>query len=234
MPGKVYLIPSPIAADTAARVIPEGTRQAIAALNYFLAEDIRTARRYIAGLKIFSSVEGLKFETLNKDTTATRLQEFFKPVIEGVSVGIMSESGCPGVADPGSMAVAYAHAKGIEVIPLTGPSSIVLALMGSGLNGQSFCFHGYLPIKESEAIGKIRELERESGKRKCTQIFIETPYRNNRLYNLLLRNLSPSTRLCVAWDITGKDENIRTRSVAEWRKVNVALPRLPAVFLFQS
>lgn len=234
MPGKVYLIPAPIAEGSAVAVIPAGTLQAIASLNYFLAENARTARRYIAALKIFPSVQSLQFETLDKDTPANRLQELFQPVFRGASVGIISESGCPGVADPGAMAVAYAHEHGIEVVPLTGPSSIILALMASGLNGQCFCFHGYLPIKENEAARRIKQLEKESAQGKQTQIFIETPYRNNRLLNLLLRHLSPSTRLCVALDISGKNERIITRRVGQWKKEKITCARLPAVFLFQA
>ncbi len=234
MPGKVYLIPAPIAEGSATAVIPEGTLKAIASLNYFMAENARTARRYIAALKIFPSVEALQFETLDKDTPATRLQELFQPLFQGVSAGIISESGCPGVADPGAMAVAYAHEKGIEVVPLTGPSSIILALMASGLNGQSFCFHGYLPVKENEAVRRIKELERESVQKKRTQIFIETPYRNNRLFNLLLRHLSSPTRLCVALDISGENEKIVTRRIDHWKKEKMNWPRLPAVFLFQA
>lgn len=232
MPGKVYLIPAPIAEDTS--VIPEGTRKVIASLDYFLVEHVRTARRYLAGLKIFASVEALKFETLNKDTSVAQLQELFQPVFQGVSAGIISESGCPGVADPGAAAVTFAHDNGIEVVPLTGPSSIILALMASGLNGQSFCFHGYLPVKEKEAARRISALEKESALKKCAQIFIETPYRNNRLFNLLLRNLSASTRLCVALDISGKNERIVTRSIGNWKKARITWPRLPAVFLFQA
>lgn len=234
MRGKVYLIPAPIAEGTASAVIPEGTRQVVASLNYFLAENVRTARRYIAALKIFSSVETLHFETLDKDTPASRLQELFEPVLQGISVGIISESGCPGVADPGAMAVAYAHHNEIEVVPLTGPSSIILALMASGLNGQSFCFHGYLPVNEKEAVRKIKELEKESLRNGNTHIFIETPYRNNRLFTMLLRHLLPSTRLCVAMGISGAEQKIITHDIARWKKERTSWPKLPAVFLFQA
>ncbi|MCS6973013.1 MAG: SAM-dependent methyltransferase [Cyclobacteriaceae bacterium] len=234
MPGKVYLIPAPIAEGTAPAVIPKGTLSVIASLSYFLTEDVRTARRYLAGLKLFPSVELLKFETLNKDTSVAALDELFQPVFQGVSVGIISESGCPAIADPGAMAVAFAHNKGLEVVPLTGPSSILLALMASGLNGQSFCFHGYLPVDKQAAVSKIKLLEKESARNNCTQIFIETPYRNNRLFTLLLQSLSPNTRLCVAIDLTGKAEKIRMQSIAAWKRERVTWPKLPAVFLFQA
>jgi 16S rRNA (cytidine1402-2'-O)-methyltransferase len=234
MPGKLYLIPAPIA-DTAARpIIPAATQQVVNELTYFLAENVRTARRYIAALLPGCEVEKLRFETLHPHTASEKMEELLRPVFQGQSAGVLSESGCPGVADPGAEVVAFAHAKGVEVVPLVGPSSIVMALMGSGLNGQKFCFNGYLPVKQPALARAIKELERESAASKCTQICIETPYRNNRLFGLLLQHLLPSTRLCVALDLTGSRQQIMTRTVAGWKKQQLTWPKLPAIFLFQA
>jgi 16S rRNA (cytidine1402-2'-O)-methyltransferase len=157
---------------------------------------------------------------------------FFQPVLQGRNVGILSESGCPGVADPGAIAVYYAHQHDIQVIPLVGPSSILLALMASGLNGQRFAFQGYLPIESKELVHSIKELERESRQRQQTQIFIETPYRNNSIMNALLKSLSENTRLTVALDLTGNSETVNTYTVKRWKELKPEFPKLPAVFLF--
>lgn len=234
MPGKLYLIPVPIAEGTAEQVIPPATLHALAQLDYFLAENIRTARRFISSLKVRADIQKLRFEKLNQDTPPEKLRELMAPVLQGVPAGVLSESGCPGVADPGHAAVAYAHAHGVEVIPLPGPSSIIMALMGSGLNGQAFCFNGYLPVKHEQLVYTIRRLEQESATKKCTQILIETPYRNQRLFHILLRYLSPATRLCVAYDITGGHQQITTLTVSRWRSRKVSFNKLPAVFLFQA
>ncbi len=234
MPGKLYLIPLPIADDTATQVIPTATVKVLAQLDYFLAENVRTARRYIAALNTVKSIENLRFETLTQETPPEKVKALLAPVIQGGTAGILSESGCPGVADPGSAAVACAHSCGVEVIPLVGPSSVIMALMSSGLNGQLFCFHGYLPVKHQAAVRTLRKLEKESAEKNCTQICIETPYRNNRLFQLLIKYLLPTTRLCVALDITGADQQIVMQTVEIWRKQTVTWPKLPAVFLFQA
>ena len=156
----------------------------------------------------------------------------FTPIIQGKNLGILSESGCPGVADPGALAVKYAHQNHIQVVPLTGPSSILLALMASGLNGQRFAFHGYLPIDSKESLSAIKELEKESRIKNQTQIFIETPHRNNQLATNLIKGLNPETLLCIAVDITGSQESILMHPVKEWKKKSVELPKLPAIFLF--
>lgn len=231
MSGKVYMIPCPISEDTQHEVIPPSVLQAISGLDYFLVENVRTARRFIASLKIFPSVEPLKFEVLDKDTSRQRVLELLDPVKKGSSVGILSEAGCPGVADPGALGAAVAHELGIEVIPLVGPSSILLGLMASGLNGQRFAFHGYLPIEPREFERSVKELERESRTKNQTQLFIETPYRNNKVAASLIKVLHPGTRLTVALDITGSLQNIKTMRVDEWRKNLPELPKAPAVFL---
>lgn len=229
--GTLYLIPTTLA-DGALDTIPPATRAAIASLHYFLAEDIRTARRYLSSLKLFARLEDLQFEELNKDTGATDVSRRLAPLLAGHSVGVLSESGCPGIADPGSLAVKFAHQHQVRVVPLVGPSSILLALMGSGLNGQQFAFHGYLPIDVPTAEKKIRELERESRLKNQTQLLIETPYRNNAVLKKLLTTLSPSTELCIAFHLTSPEENIRTKTVADWRTSVPELAKEPALFLF--
>jgi 16S rRNA (cytidine1402-2'-O)-methyltransferase len=231
MNGKLFLIPNLIAEGTQ-QVIPPSVLEALPSLQYFLAEDVRTARRFLSGLKIYERIESLQFEVLNKDTTQVGLGELMKPLLEGKNVGVISESGCPGVADPGALAVAYAHQHGIQVVPLVGPSSILLALMASGLNGQRFAFHGYLPIDAKEAVKTIKELEKESQQKKQTQLFIETPYRNNQVLDHLLNSLKNETQLSIALDVTGVHEFIQTKSVGQWKKNKPALLKEPAVFSF--
>jgi 16S rRNA (cytidine1402-2'-O)-methyltransferase len=231
MNGKLFLIPNLIAEGTQ-QVIPPSVLEALPSLQYFLAEDVRTARRFLSGLKIYERIESLQFEVLNKDTTQVGLVELMKPLLEGKNVGVISESGCPGVADPGALAVAYAHQHGIQVVPLVGPSSILLALMASGLNGQRFAFHGYLPIDAKEAVKTIKELEKESQQKKQTQLFIETPYRNNQVFDHLLNSLKNETQLSIALDVTGIHEFIQTKSVGQWKKNKPALLKEPAVFSF--
>jgi 16S rRNA (cytidine1402-2'-O)-methyltransferase len=231
MNGKLFLIPNLIAEGTQ-QVIPPSVLEALPSLQYFLAEDVRTARRFLSGLKIYERIESLQFEVLNKDTTQGGLVELMKPLLEGKNVGVISESGCPGVADPGALAVAYAHQHGIQVVPLVGPSSILLALMASGLNGQRFAFHGYLPIDAKEAVKTIKELEKESQQKKQTQLFIETPYRNNQVLDHLLNSLKNETQLSIALDLTGIHEFIQTKSVGQWKKNKPALLKEPAVFSF--
>jgi len=230
--GALYLIPNIISEDTQERVIPTQVKETLQSIHHFLAEDIRTARRYLSSLNIYPSIEALHFQVLNKDTSAQSLGEFMQPIKEGHNMGVISESGCPGIADPGALAVQFAHQHTIQVVPLVGPSSILLALMASGLNGQQFAFHGYLPIDAKEAAKKIKDLERESKTKNQTQIFIETPYRNNAVFDHLLKNLSGSTQLTIALNLTGKDEFVQTQSVANWKQKKSTWPKSPAVFLF--
>lgn len=231
-PGKLYLIPNVIADNTQDAVITAQVKSVLPGITYFLAEDIRTARRFLSSLKIYDSIEPLHFEVLDKDTDPSVVPNLLSPVSKGIDMGIISESGCPGIADPGALAVRFAHEHNIQVIPLVGPSSILLALMASGLNGQHFAFHGYLPIEAKEAEHAIRTLEKESRLKHQTQVFIETPYRSNTLFQLLLRTLGSDTLLCVAVNLTGSNENIKTTAVKKWRNTNKMLPKEPAVFLF--
>ena len=230
--GKLYLIPVPIAEGSHDSVLPQEHKIILQNIHHFLAEDIRTARRHLSSLKIYESIDSLGFNVLNKETREAELKDFFMPVLEGKNLGVLSESGCPGVADPGALAVQYAHQNGIRVVPLVGPSSILLALMASGLNGQQFAFHGYLPIETREIAETIKELEKESRKKNQTQIFIETPYRNNQITGNLLKTLHPETLLCIAIDVTGPQESIQTLTVKQWKSHPVQWPKLPAVFLF--
>jgi 16S rRNA (cytidine1402-2'-O)-methyltransferase len=232
--GKLYLIPNVIADNTQAVVISSHISNALHGIRHFFVEDIRTARRYLSSLRIYPSIEELHFQLLNKDSKPEDLPPMFEPIYQGLNVGIISEAGCPGIADPGSLAVRFAHENEVQVIPLVGPSSILLALMASGLNGQKFTFHGYLPIDAKECASVIRDLEKESKQRNQTQIFIETPYRNNHLKDLLVKNLKNETALCIATDITGIEENIQTLTVKSWKQVVIDMPKAPTVFLFLS
>jgi 16S rRNA (cytidine1402-2'-O)-methyltransferase len=230
--GKLYLIPNVIAEGTQRDVICDQIRMVLPDIRYFLAENVRTARRFLSSLKIYDNIESLHFEILDKDTARAALPAMFLPVVEGKSIGVISESGCPGVADPGAVAVEYAHQHGIQVVPLVGPSSILLGLMASGLNGQRFAFHGYLPIDARELTRSLREYERESQQKSQTQIFIETPYRNNQLMSALLKTLHDSTKLTIALGLTTKEEWILTRAVSEWKKIPFKFEKVPAIFLF--
>jgi 16S rRNA (cytidine1402-2'-O)-methyltransferase len=228
--GKLFLIPTVIS-EGANDTIPSSVIDELRKINHFLVEDVRTARRFLSTLKICESIESLQFFVLNKETRETALAEMIAPIFLGQNMGVISESGCPGVADPGALAVNFAHRKNIQVVPLVGPSSILLALMASGLNGQQFAFHGYLPIDVKEASQKIKALEKESSLKNQTQIFIETPYRNNQMLKHLIDYLNPATRLCIALDITGKGESVKMQAMGDWKKSIPALPKEPAVFL---
>ncbi|HMG91525.1 MAG TPA: SAM-dependent methyltransferase [Chryseolinea sp.] len=230
--GKLYLIPNIIADNTQDAVITAQVKSVLPGITHFLAEDVRTARRFLSSLKIYDSIEPLHFDVLDKDTDPSVVRNLLSPVFEGFDMGIISESGCPGVADPGALAVRFAHDNNIQVIPLVGPSSILLALMASGLNGQHFAFHGYLPIDTREAEHSIRSLEKDSRLKNQTQVFIETPYRSNALFQLLIKTLGGDTLLCIAENLTGNNEIIKTAPIKKWRNANKILPKEPAVFLF--
>lgn len=233
---KIYLIPLPLAEDTLA-VLPPMIHQIISTTDVYLVENIRTARRFISSLKIGKDISQISFFELHKDTNFQEINEYFKQIPPEANIGVMSEAGCPAVADPGNLAVSYAHKHKIQVIPLVGPSSILLALMASGLNGQAFAFHGYLPIDRSERGKTLKNLEKESKQKKQTQLFIETPYRNNQLFEHCIQELSPETQLCVAVNLTANKELIRTQKVQAWKSdfAKKQLPELhkqPAIFLF--
>ena len=229
--GILYLIPTVLAEDTAAAVIPPQVVNTVANLDYFLVENARTARRFVKTISPEKVIEQLQFTVVDKDTPAGEVKKALQPILDGKDGGVISEAGCPGIADPGAELAKYAHQFGIKVVPLVGPSAILLALMGSGFNGQSFAFHGYIPIDKKKRFQAIRNLEGEMLKRDQTQIFMETPYRNNQMLTDLMSTLSPGTRLCIAANITAPDELLQTKTVAEWKQKLPDLHKIPAVFL---
>ncbi len=229
--GKLYLIPTVLAEGTADAVLAPQVKEVIAHVDYFFVEELRTARRFISSLKIGKPIENIHFFELNKDTRKESFVKNFEAIPAGVDIGILSEAGCPGVADPGAMAVAHAHRVNREVVPLSGPSSILLALMGSGFNGQSFCFHGYLPIDKAEKIKIVKSLEKESKVKNQTQLFMETPYRNMKMLEEILPALHPETYFCIAADLTGTNQYIKTRKVKDWPKHLPDIHKKPAIFL---
>lgn len=232
--GKLFLIPNVLAENTAQSVISPQVKEVIAHTKIFLVENLRTARRYISSLKLGVNLEEIHMEILDKDTLPETMSRLMQPLMNGADIGIISEAGCPGIADPGAVAVAFAHHKGIQVVPLSGPSSMFLALMGSGFSGQSFAFHGYLPIDKKDRSAAIKKLEAESLREKRAQIFMETPFRNNQLLEDLLSTLNPNTKLCIAKNITGSDEMILTKTANEWKKLPLDLHKIPTVFILQS
>lgn len=229
--GKLYLIPTVLAPHTQNKFVNDFLLQTIKSVNHYLAENVRTARRYISSLRTGKNIDEIQFFDLDKNTSAADLQEPVRLLLEGIDFGVISESGCPGIADPGSLAVEMAHQKGIKVVPLIGPSSLVLALMASGFNGQQFTFHGYLPIEKGARKNRIKELEREMQKTGYSQIFIETPYRNDKMLADLKQHLDPTTRLCVAANITSGDEFINTRPISEWKKESLEIGKVPTIFI---
>ena len=229
--GKLYLIPSPIGDNPVQDVIPGQTLAVLPGISTFVVEETRTARRFLSAAGLKGHIEVLVFHELNEHSTgadADALLELFK---DGRDVGLISEAGLPAVADPGAALVERCHKAGIDVVPLIGPSSLMLALMASGLNGQSFAFCGYLPAKTDERRSAIRNIEKTSQMHRQTQIFIETPYRNDAVMADLLQVCQASTRLCIAADITTPDELIRTMKVSEWRKNKIEIGKRPCVFL---
>ena len=229
--GKLYLIPSPLGDNEPAEVIPAPVLELLKSISTYVVEEARTVRRYLSRAGLKGHIEELRLVELNEHTTPAEVKAMLPLFDEGNNVGLISEAGLPAVADPGAALVALCHRHGIEVVPQVGPSSLMLALMGSGLNGQSFAFRGYLPAKTDERRAAIREVEKLSGALHQTQIFIETPYRNDALLADLLANLSPQTRLCLAADLTLESQTIRTMSVAEWKKIGFSVGKRPCVFL---
>lgn len=230
--GTLYLIPCTLGDTPAAQVLPQHVIDIARHLRHFVVEQPKTARQFLSALKPEQPIQSLHFASLNEHTASQDLAELLAPLLAGHDVGIISEAGCPGIADPGADLVNLAHRNGIRVVPLVGPSSILLALMASGLNGQCFAFHGYLPIAEADRHKTIASLEAESAKRKQTQMFIETPYRNEKMFAALLAHCRPQTLLCVATDITLPDEQIRTRSIAQWKSQPMPqMNKRPSLFL---
>lgn len=232
MPGKLFLIPVPLGPTPPQDSLPPNVLATIRPLQHFVVEQAKTARAFLKLAGTEHPLQSLNLSELNEHTRAEEIERLLTPLHSGHDVGLLSEAGCPAVADPGANLVAAAQKAGIQVIPLIGPSSLLLSLMASGLNGQRFAFHGYLPAKEGERNKTLRDLEIESRKRQQTQLFIETPYRNRQMFDSILASCQGNTRLCVATDLTLPSESIRTQTIQQWKKQTPPeIERRPTVFL---
>ena len=229
-PGKLYLIPTPLGDNDPAEVLPQAVLDCACRLQCFVVEELRTARRCLSRYGLRGHIDELELHVLNEHTTPAEVEAML-PLFDGRDVGLLSEAGLPAVADPGAALVALCHRHGIQVVPLTGPSSLMLALMASGLNGQSFAFRGYIPAKTEERRSAIKALEKQSRALNQSQILIETPYRNDALLADLLQGLSPATRLCIAADLTLPTQYIRTDTIEGWRKASPVVGKRPCVFI---
>lgn len=234
IPGKLYLIPTTLGDNEPLEVLPISIKRTIEEIDHYIVENEKTARHFIKKISSKKSQPSLEINLLNKFTEAEIIPSFLDPCLQGFNVGILSEAGCPGIADPGADIVRIAHQKGIQVVPLVGPSSIFLALMASGLNGQSFAFNGYLPIEAGERKRSIKKYEKLSRENNQSQIFIETPYRNDKLLAELTKTLSPQTLICIACDITLPTEFIATKTAQEWQKTTVDLHKRPTIFILHA
>ncbi len=232
--GKLYLIPTPLGEGDPARVLPASVLEIIPTLSCFVVEELRTARRFLSAAGLKGKIDTLEFHELNEHTDPRQVEPLASLFDNGRNVGLLSEAGLPAVADPGALLVALCHRHNIEVVPLVGPSSLMMALMASGLNGQSFAFVGYIPAKTEERRAALRNLEKRSASARQTQILIETPYRNDSLLSDMLSCLSGNTRVCVAANLTCEDQFICTRTVAQWKAHPVTIGKRPCVFLILS
>ncbi|MEQ8713101.1 MAG: SAM-dependent methyltransferase [Cyclobacteriaceae bacterium] len=232
--GILYLIPTELAPSTGDRVLGQQAFDIIKQLDTYLVENVRTSRRFISSLRLGLTIEDLTFHELDKKTSSEKINEYLKLVAAGKSVGIMSEAGSPGVADPGAALVARAHELNIPVVPIVGPSSFLLALMASGMNGQRFRFHGYLPIDRPKRQAALVSLDKDARQLQEAQMFMETPYRNNHLLEDILGCCNKSTRLCIASDITGANQFIKTNTIAQWKAKKLDLHKIPTVFILQG
>ncbi|MEZ4858055.1 MAG: SAM-dependent methyltransferase [Flavobacteriaceae bacterium] len=232
--GNLYLIPCTLGDTPPLEVLPLSVKKTIEQIDFYIVENEKSARRFIKSMVPGKSQPNLKIETINKFTDENEIPNMLTPCFEGRHIGIISEAGCPGIADPGAVLVAQAHSKGIKVIPLVGPSSLLMAMMASGFNGQNFAFNGYLPIDKQERKKALKRLEKLSEEQNQSQLFIETPYRNNQLFESLVSMLHPQTQLCIACDITLPSEYIKTHTVANWQKIKVDLHKRPTLFIIHK
>lgn len=232
--GKLYLFPSLLSQVDVNEVLPQRNIELVSTVKYFVVEELRTARRFLKACNKAIDIDSLHFEVLNEHTSPAEVAAMAQPLEEGFDVGVISEAGCPAVADPGADLVAVAQSRGIEVVPLVGPSSILLALMASGFNGQEFAFVGYLPVDAKARTARLKEMERDIARRRQTQIFIETPYRNARLLDDLKHALPSNMLLCVGCDITGRSARIVTKPLREWHTADLPQQKTPAIFLLYS
>ena len=232
--GKLYLIPVTMGDCEPMDVLAQTVPRAVSLINHYIVENEKTARKFIKSILPTKNQSDLILLTLNKHTEISEHNAMIQPCLQGINVGLMSEAGCPGVADPGAVIVKLAHEKGIQVVPLVGPSSILMAMMASGLNGQSFAFNGYLPIDKQDKKQALKIFEKLSFDKNQSQLFIETPYRNNKLLEDILQTLQPNTHLCIATDISLPTEYIKTMRVAEWKKNTVDLHNRPTLFILHK
>ena len=232
--GKVYLIPCTLGDTPPLEVLPLLVKKAIEEIDHYIVEHEKTARRFIKNISPRKSQPNLDFSLINKFTDDSEIPAMLAPCHDGIDVGVLSDAGCPAIADPGALVVAAAHRQGIQVVPLVGPSSILLALMGSGFNGQNFAFNGYLPIDKRERRKELKRLERLSEEQEQAQIFIETPYRNNQMLESIVSVVNPETMVCVACDITLPSEYIKTLAASVWSKTKVDLNKRPTIFIIQK
>ena len=233
--GKIYLIPTTLGeTENPFDVLPQTIKRSIELLDYYIVENEKTARKFIKSICPEKVQASLHLSSLNKHTQDSEYKQMINDCVEGKNIGLMSEAGCPGVADPGAVIVKLAHEKGIQVIPLVGPSSILLAIMASGMNGQSFAFNGYIPIDAAEKKAELKNLEKLSINKNQSQIFIETPYRNNKMLEDILCSLHPETYLCLATDITLPTEYIKTMRVVNWKKTKIDLHNRPTIFIIHK
>ncbi len=232
MSPALYLIPVELGDTPQERVLPAYNREVILGIRHFIVEEVRSARRFLKRVDRDIDIDSLTFYPMGKHADAALFASYLRPLEAGEAMGVISEAGCPAVADPGADVVAIAQKKGLRVVPLVGPSSMILAVMASGLNGQSFAFQGYLPIDATERVKRLKQLEVRAQQEHQTQLFIETPYRNAKLFETLCSTLRPQTRICVAAGITTDEEWIQTKTVAEWRRQRLPdLSKIPAIFL---
>lgn len=229
--GKLYLIPSPLGEKDFGYIFPAFNSEIINSIDVYIVEDLRTGRRFLKKLGIVKPIDDLEFYLLNEHTQGVDLNEYLSCCEEGKNVGLMSDAGTPCIADPGNVVVAKAHQLGIEVVPLVGPNSMVLALMASGFNGQSFAFNGYLPVEQDRRESQLKALEAKIIKTNQTQLFIETPYRNNHLFQSILRVCQPNTRLCISCNMATDEQFVKSQSVAKWKKEQIDLHKKPTVFV---
>ena len=227
----LYLLPVTLGDTAIEKVLPSYNREIIVGIKHFIVEDVRSARRFLKKVDAAINIDELSFYPLNKHTSPEDIAGYLSPLVEGHSMGVISEAGCPAVADPGADVVAIAQRRNLKVVPLVGPSSIILSVMGSGFNGQSFAFHGYLPIDPADRTRRLKELEGRVYAENQTQLFIETPYRNHKMLEEILKTCRPQTKLCIAANITCEGEFIKTKTVKEWKGHLPDLNKIPCIFL---
>lgn len=228
--GTIFLIPTTLGGESVSDIIPEDVKNNTIQLRHFIVEDIKSARRYLRKLDRTFPIDECTFSILNKKTDPSMVSTYLRPAVNGENIGLMSDAGCPGVADPGAVAVSLAHKKGLKVQPFVGPSSILMTLMGSGFSGQQFTFHGYLPKERKDRIHALKRFESDARKTGFTHLFMDTPFRNMNVLDDLLNELSDATMLCIACNITLHDESIRSMNIKEWRENAFDLAKKPTMF----